>query len=209
MLHIGLSSTLQNWASLLQNVEVETFSNVGTCGIDGPVSTLIGASLCCPEKLYFGVVGDLTFFYDMNSLGNRHVTANFRLLVNNNGCGGLFHTPNHLLEQFSNDLDFYYAAGGHFGRKSRDLLKHYAMDLGFDYLSASTKDEFEKALPIFLSAGSERPIVFECFTDVENDRIAWGARMSLDNYTSQKSLLTGVKNMMPKKMKNIIKAVIK
>ena len=210
VLHIGLSSTLQNWASLLQNVEMETFSNVGTCGIDGPVSTLMGAALCNPNRLYFGAVGDLTFFYDMNALGNRHVPSNFRLIVNNNGCGGLFHMPNHIQEHFGEDLDFYQAAGGHFGQKSRDLVKHYAMDLGFTYLSASNKEEFEKGLPVFLASDSDRPIVFECFTDVENDRIAWGARMSLDNYTPPLtgSIASEIKSIMPKKVKNVIKAIM-
>ena len=211
VLHIGLSSTLQNWASLLQNVNIETFSNVGTCGIDGPVSTLIGASLCCPEKLYFGVVGDLTFFYDMNSLGNRHVPKNFRLIVNNNGCGGLFHMPHHIQAQFGEGLDAYQAAGGHFGRKSRNLLKHYSKDLGFTYLSASTKDEFEKALPIFISSNSEQPIIFECFTEVENDRVAWGARMSLDNYILPltTTIVGKIKDKVPTKVKNVIKTVMK
>ena len=160
VLHIGLSSTLQNWATLLQYVKTPTFCNVGTCGIDGPVSTMMGASFCNPNKIYFGAVGDLTFFYDMNSLGNRHVGGNFRLLVDNNGCGGLFHTPGHMQESFGEALDAYQAAGGHFGNKSRNLLRHYATDLGFKYLCASTKEEFLAALPQFLATKSDKPIVF-------------------------------------------------
>ena len=210
ILHIGLSSTLQNWATLLQNVDAETFSNVGTCGIDGPVSTLIGASLCNPDRLYFGVVGDLTFFYDMNSLGNRHIGKNLCVILSNNNCGGLFHTPCHLLEQFTDSLDNYMAAGGHYGAKSAELVKHYATDLGFTYLSASSKEEFEKALPIFLSADSERPILFECFTDVENDRIAWGARMSLENSPAdlKQTMAQKAKAIVPARVKNVIKALV-
>lgn len=209
VLHVGLSSTLQNWATMLQYVKTPTFCNVGTCGIDGPVSTLMGASFCNPDKLYFGAVGDLTFFYDMNSLGNRHLGGNFRLIVNNNGCGGLFHTPGHLLERFGADLDVYQAAGGHFGNKSHNLLRHYATDLGFTYLCASTKEEFLSALPQFVTPKSDKPIIFECFTEVADDAKAWGARMSLDKYMSHRSLINEVKNLMPQKVKDIIKVVVK
>ena len=45
-------------------------------GIDGNMSALLGASLAKSDKLYFGVIGDLAFFYDMNCLGNRHVGSN-------------------------------------------------------------------------------------------------------------------------------------
>ena len=208
VLHIGLSSTLQNWATFLQYVKTPTFSNVGTCGIDGPVSTMMGASFCNPDKIYFGAVGDLTFFYDMNSLGNRHVGGNFRLLVDNNGCGGLFHTPKHLLEQFEDNCDAYMAAGSHFGNKSRNLLRHYATDLGFTYLSASTKEEFLDVLPQFLVAKSDKPIVFECFTEVADDAKAWGLRMSLDNYSNPESVAQIAKSLVPQRVKNVIKAAI-
>ena len=209
VLHVGLSSTLQNWATLLQYVKTPTFCNVGTCGIDGPVSTMMGASFCNPDKIYFGAVGDLTFFYDMNSLGNRHVGGNFRLLVDNNGCGGLFHTPGHLQEQFGADLDPYQAAGGHFGNKSHNLLRHYASDLGFIYLCASTKEEFLAALPQFLVAKSDKPIVFECFTEVSDDAKAWGIRMSLDNYAHSDSVTQMAKSLVPSRVKNAIKALVK
>lgn len=179
-LHLGVSTTLQSWTAFLQGTDVRTVCNVGGCGIDGCVSTLIGASVARPDKLFFGVVGDLTFFYDMNSIANRHVGNNLRLLVVNNGCGGQFHTPGHILDQFTDRIDDYMAAGGHFGNKSKVLLKHYAEDLGFTYLTASTKEEFKANLPGYLAEKSDRPVIFECFTDVLADREAWGLRMTVD-----------------------------
>ncbi len=41
---------------------VSTYCNVGGFGIDGIMSTLIGASLVDQTKLYFAVLGDLAFF---------------------------------------------------------------------------------------------------------------------------------------------------
>lgn len=66
---------------------VQSFCNVGGFGIDGDISSLVGASLVHPEKLYIGIVGDLAFFYDMNVVGNRHVGNNIRIMLINNGKG--------------------------------------------------------------------------------------------------------------------------
>ena len=55
------------------------------------MSSLLGASLVHPERLYFGVVGDLSFFYDMNVLGNHHIGRNVRILLINNALGAEFH----------------------------------------------------------------------------------------------------------------------
>ena len=209
VLHIGLSTALQSWSAFLCDCKAKVCSNAATCGIDGCVSTLIGASLSNERNLYFGVVGDLTFFYDMNSLGNRHVGKNLRLLVVNNGCGGLFHVPGHVQEKFTDVLDDYMAAGGHFGAKSPELVKHYVTDLGFKYLSATDKESFTKALPEFLDVNSDKPIVFECFVDVNDDRAACGARTSIDRYAPPHTLKGEIKKMVPQGVKNVIQSLIR
>lgn len=84
-----------------------------------------------PDQLCFGVVGDLSFFYDMNVLGNRHMTSNLRLMVINNGKGAEFRQHINRADQFGEDTDVYIAAAGHYGNKSKDLVRHYAEDLGF------------------------------------------------------------------------------
>ena len=127
---------------------------------------MIGASLVAPEKLFFGIFGDLAFFYDLNSLGNRHVGKNLRILLVNNGKGTEFRNYSHHAERFGNDADAFMAAAGHFGKQSRDLVKHYSEDLGFQYLSASTKEEFQKAVTEFISPENiDKSIIFEVFTD--------------------------------------------
>lgn len=64
---------------------VKCYSNVGAFGIDGGMSTLIGQSVVT-ENMSFMIIGDLAFFYDMNSLGIKHIKNNLRiLLINNNG----------------------------------------------------------------------------------------------------------------------------
>lgn len=145
---------------------IRCYCNTGGFGIDGCVSSLIGASLASPGKLFFGVVGDLAMFYDLNSLGNRHIGANVRLMVVNNGVGTEFKNYNHKAARFGDDADAYMAARGHYGAQSCELLRHYATDLGFEYLSAEDKEGYLAALDRFVDPEPhDRPMLLEVFTD--------------------------------------------
>lgn len=134
------------------------------------MSSLIGASLCDKNKLYFGIFGDLQFFYDMNVLGNRHIFPNVRILLINNGRGTEFRNYHHPATMFGEATDLYIAAAGHYGNKSSKLIKHYAEDLGFEYISANNKDEFLDVYEKFTNpALTNNPILFEVFTTTEDE----------------------------------------
>ncbi|HIR87462.1 MAG TPA: 2-succinyl-5-enolpyruvyl-6-hydroxy-3-cyclohexene-1-carboxylate synthase [Candidatus Fimimorpha faecalis] len=170
ILHLGILNSLRSWSLLDLPQSVRTYSNTGGYGIDGGISTLIGASLIDRKKLYFGIFGDLAFFYDLNSIGNHNVGNNVRIMLINNGRGVEFRLPSNPGSQFGDDTDKYIAAAGHYGNKSIDLVKHYSQDLGFNYLTASDKDEFNKAATIFFSENRfDKPIIFEVFVDYKND----------------------------------------
>jgi len=165
-LHFGILNSLRNWNLFEVEPSIQTICNVGGFGIDGCVSALIGASLANKDKLHFGVIGDLSFFYDLNSIGNRHLRSNVRLLLINNGGGVEFEMKSHIGAQFEEQTAHFIAAGGHFGNKSRALVKHIAEDLGFQYISANDKDEFRRVVQQFATAtASSQPILFECFTN--------------------------------------------
>ena len=164
VLHLGILNSLRTWSFFETPRGVRGYSNTGGFGIDGNVSSLIGASLASPEKIFFGVIGDLAFFYDMNAIGNRHLKSNVRLLVVNNGKGAEFRIYNHFAARFKEDAEPFIAAAGHFGNQSRQLIRHYAEDLGFEYMSAENKDEYLSNLDRFLSPEHlEKPILFEVF----------------------------------------------
>lgn len=168
--HLSGSNTARAWNFFPIASTVECYSNDGAMGIDGQISALVGESLVNPEKLHFGAVGDLTFFYDMNSLGNRHIKNNIRLLVVNNGKGAEFRIYSHTAATFKEEADKYMAAAGHYGNKSKTLIKHYVEDLGFEYLTASTKEEFCEAMKRFtIPVLTERSMVFEVFTDSKDE----------------------------------------
>lgn len=173
VLHLGILNSLRSWNFFEIDKSILSYSNVGGFGIDGDMSSLIGASLACPDKLFFGVFGDLAFFYDMNSLGNHNIRNNIRILLVNNGRGTEFRNYSHDASRFGDDADLYIAAAGHYGNKSPELVKHYATDLGFEYLSASTKEEFDANYKTFVSENEcSKPLLFECFTDTSDENTA-------------------------------------
>lgn len=194
VLHLGILNTLRSWNFFETPDSISCFCNTGGFGIDGCVSALIGASLASPEKLFFGVVGDLACFYDLNSLGNRHVGANLRIILVNNGVGTEFKNYSHKAAQFGEDADAYMAARGHFGDKSPELMRHYADDLGFEYAAASSKKEFLEALDRFADpAAHERPMLLEIFTDSADESAALKAvsQIEIDAKHAAKAALKG------------------
>jgi len=173
VLHYGILNSLRAWNLFDTPQAYMTSCNVGGFGIDGCLSTLIGASLANPDKIHFCFTGDLAFFYDMNALGNRHIGNNVRILVVNNGKGTEFRMYWHPAFQFGDDADKYIAAGGHYGNKSPELVKAYVEALGYEYMTASNKVEFLSQYEHFISSEKyERPIVFEIFTNSEDENNA-------------------------------------
>lgn len=172
-LHLGILNSLRSWNLFTLPKTVTSFANVGGYGIDGGVSSLLGASIITPNKLFFGVIGDLAFFYDINSLGNRHIGNNVRLLIVNNGKGTEFRNFYHVGSTFGEDADKYIAAGGHFGNKSRSLVKNFVEDLGYKYITASSKTEFIECYKLFVDPDyRDKSIVFEVFTDNQDESLA-------------------------------------
>ena len=195
-IHFGILNSLRSWNFFEISNTVESCSNVGGFGIDGCVSTLIGASLSNRDRLFFGVIGDLAFFYDLNSIGNKHVGNNLRLLLVNNGIGTEFKNFNHFAAKFGNDADEYIAARGHYGNKSRDLVKNYSESLGFEYMTASSKEEFESVYKTFITEKKlDKPLLFEVFTNDEDESKA------LEIITS---IATDAKGAIKSNIKNIL-----
>jgi 2-succinyl-5-enolpyruvyl-6-hydroxy-3-cyclohexene-1-carboxylate synthase len=172
-IHFGILNSLRSWNFFEIPNSVSSASNVGGFGIDGGVSSLFGASLANKKTLYFGVFGDLSFFYDLNVIGNRHIGNNLRILLINNGKGSEFKLSGNPGSQFGEDTDKYIAAGKHFGNQSKTLVKHYVQDLGFEYLCAADKHEFDQVYERFLIPEiTERPMLFEVFTNTADENEA-------------------------------------
>lgn len=184
--HAGILNSFRSLNLFELPETVHGYCNVGGYGIDGCVSSMIGASFIHPDKLYFGMFGDLAFFYDLNSIGNRHIKNNVRIIVINNGRGNEFHNTGQLWEKAfsSDDIDKFGSAAGHFGNKSTDLLKHFVTDLGFEYFSASSKEDFFNIAQIFTqSEMTDKPLFWEIFTNGDDDALAYQMIRSLEENT--------------------------
>lgn len=195
VMHFGILSSLRSWNFFETNREVFGYSNTGGFGIDGGVSSLIGASLSNKDKIYFGIFGDLAFFYDMNVLGNRHVGKNVRIMLINNGKGTEFRNYDHLGAQFGEDADAFIAAAGHYGNQSFDLVKHYAQDLGYEYLSASTKEEYMKIVEKFTTPEIlDKPLLVEIFTNNkdESDALKMINSIKIDSSIARKQKIKDI-----------------
>lgn len=210
-LHLGILSPLRSWGYFPIDNSIEVYCNQGGFGIDGNLSTMIGASLVNRNRIYFAVVGDLSFFYDLNSLGNRHIQNNIRILLINNSLGAEFHLKKQLNSVYLDPIEKYISAGGHFGHQSKVLVKHYANDLGFEYISANNKEEFLSQMTVFCDPNlTEKPIVFEVFTQVDDENEAlsliWASEQ---DKSTKKQVKRAIKGIVGDKVVNVIKKVVK
>lgn len=212
-LHLGIYHSLRSWDFFKLPEGILAKCNVGGFGIDGGVSSMIGASLINPTKLFFGIFGDLAFFYDMNVIGNRHVGNNVRILLINNGKGNEFRNYDHPCYFLGKEADKFVAAAGHYGNQSQNLVMHYATDLGYEYLSANNKEEFIQNIHIFLNPELiDKPILFEVFTDTESESKALETMLNfMEDFkmVAKQSIKQGIKNIIGDSCLNTIKKVIK
>lgn len=213
LFHFSASNTRRCWNMFPLPEGVESASNVGCCGIDGTNSSALGASLVNLERLTFFATGDLAFFYDMNALGNRHVGRNLRILLINNGVGAEFKLSSHPCFAFQEEANPYMAAAGHYGNKSRTLVKHYAEDLGFQYLSAANKEEFAQAVETFVIPRlTDKPMLFEVFTSYTDENDAMGAitTISFDLKEAAKhKVADAIRSMVGEQTINKLKSILK
>ena len=160
-LHLGNSSTVRYAQLYTLPEEVEVCCNRGTSGIEGSLSTAIGYA-SASDKLNFAVLGDLSFFYDMNAIWNRNFGCNLRIMVLNNGGGEIFQAlPG--LSMPENTHRFVTAA-------HTTSAKGWAEERGFTYFGVHDMDELTESMTAFTKAEPTLgPILMEVFTDRSED----------------------------------------
>lgn len=184
IIQFSILNSLRVWNLFELDQSIECYSNVGAFGIDGGMSTLIGQSVVS-EKKAFMIIGDLAFFYDMNSLGIRHVKNNLRVLLINNNGGIEFK----LHGGDKSDIDRYIAAGNH----NRNA-EGWAKTCGFQYMSARSMEEFAANVNSFIGESSQ-PIVFEIFVSDEDESDAYHALIEANKTkTVHESFRSGIKS---------------
>ncbi|MBG7630861.1 MAG: 2-succinyl-5-enolpyruvyl-6-hydroxy-3-cyclohexene-1-carboxylic-acid synthase [Bacteroidetes bacterium] len=140
---------------------VQVFCNRGTSGIDGSTSTAIGAASVSEKNTLF-ITGDISFFYDSNALWNNYIPVSFRIIIVNNGGGGIFRfIPG---PQKSNALDY-------FETTHQLTAEHLCKMYKFEYFTVKNENELNSELSNFYEP-SRLPKLLEIFTPrEENDKI--------------------------------------
>ena len=168
-LHLGNSSSIRYAQLYSVPPTVEVCCNRGTSGIEGTLSTAIGYA-AASDKLNFVVMGDLSFFYDMNALWNGNIGTNIRILLLNNGGGEIFHTlPG--LEMSGTSHKFITAV-------HKTSAKGWAEERGFLYQCVEDENQLLEAMKLFAQPEPmNQPVLMEVFTNKNKD-----ARILKDYY---------------------------
>ena len=161
-LQISNSSAIR-YAQLIDiDSSIEVFCNRGTSGIDGSTSTAIGAAVGSLKPNVF-ITGDISFLYDSNALWNSYIPKNFKIILINNGGGGIFRIlPGHEEKPVFNT---YFETSHHL------TAEHLAKMYQINYFTATDLPSLEKSITSFYEI-NDRPNILEIFTPTfENDVI--------------------------------------
>lgn len=157
IVHLSVLNSIRLYNFVGGGDECSVYANLGTDGIDGCLSTYIGQSKNS-GKLSFLIIGDLSSLYDCSAFQYLN-SKNQRVLILNNHVGSEFYNN---FGSYINTVDDY------IGASHNNSLQGMSKLSDIQYLKAENMSEFESGLKVFLSE-SEKPIVFEVFTDPNID----------------------------------------
>lgn len=159
ILHLSVNDSIRitNFFKLKNNIKV--YANIGTHGIDGPLSSFLGQAIATDEQAFL-IVGDLAFFYDMNALRLRHIKKNVHILLINNQGGSEFYF-NRMYKNEASDL--------HTTARHNTKAEGWVKENAFLYLSAYDKASMDVALKEFMRTDLDQPVFLEVFTEMKRD----------------------------------------
>lgn len=143
--------------------------NRGVNGIEGSLSTAAGFSLAT-DALTVCVIGDLSFFYDQNALWNSNIGGNLRIVLLNNSGGGIFRQLK--------GLDKSPVATSFVAAQHETTAQGICTQNDIGYISAKDMGEMQIGIVTLLTRETNRPMLLEVFTDVDEDMKAYSMYFS-------------------------------
>ena len=138
--------------------------NRGVNGIEGTTSAAAGCAAVTEDRVLC-VTGDLSFFYDQNALWNNNLRGNLRILLLNNGGGGIFSQLPGLETSPARDTMI---AAHHTAHAEGCCRQH-----GVEYRAAHGSEDLYSGITWLVQDDSDRPRLLEVVTDMERDRRVW------------------------------------
>ncbi len=160
ILHLSINDSIRIANFFKLNNNIKTYANIGTHGIDGCLSSFLGQSAARPEKQAYLIIGDLSYFYDMNATRLKNISKNVHILLINNNGGSEFYFNKMWKDSYS-DL--------HTTARHSTVAKNWVESNNFRYISAHDKQSFEKGLVQFFDNQADKPTFFEVFTEMKTD----------------------------------------
>lgn len=158
VLHIANSAPMRMTQFFNLDPSIKVLANRGINGIDGSMSAAIGYSVAS-DCLNFLVIGDLSFFYDMNSLWIRHRPNNVRIILLNNEGGAVMHGA----------WGFSPQVGVHASATHYANARGWVESLGIRYVTATNFEELKAGLSILTDESTDEAVVLEIFTEKNSD----------------------------------------
>lgn len=143
--------------------------NRGVNGIEGSLSTAAGFSLAT-DALTVCVIGDLSFFYDQNALWNSNIGGNLCIVLLNNSGGGIFRQLK--------GLDKSPVATSFVAAQHETTAQGICTQNDIGYISAKDMGEMQIGIVTLLTRETNRPMLLEVFTDVDEDMKAYSMYFS-------------------------------
>ena len=162
IVQISNSSAIRYAQLMKAHPSWKVFCNRGTSGIDGSMSTAIGAAVGSASPTVF-ITGDLSFFYDSNALWNKYIPQNFRVILLNNQGGGIFR----ILPGDKTDSNFEYF----FETPHKLTAEHFCEMYNINYQLATNITDLQRKISDFYEK-SDVPKLLEVHTPRKiNDKV--------------------------------------
>lgn len=164
ILHLANSSTVRNVQLFQLDKSIKVYCNRGVNGIESTLPSVVGFASVHKEPVYL-IIGDLSFFYGLNALWNIEHIKNLRILLINNGGGGIFHLLPGLNKASS--LKEYVSA------EHTTQAKDWTLAAGLMYLSAENQNELNDNLKTFTDKQTNQSVLLEISTNMEISKKAF------------------------------------
>ena len=159
ILHLANSMPVRyaNLCGIADQQQISVSANRGVSGIDGCLSTALGAALMT-EQMVTLLIGDVAFFYDRNALWSAPIPPNLRIVLLNNDGGHIFRMIDGPSRQ--PELETYFETPHGY------TAKNTAADAHITYEVCDSLEKLLSLLPDFFAPGTTAKLL-ELSTDKE------------------------------------------